>query len=248
VKVLPDLAEGLSAERFVREIRFAAQLQEPHIVPVLASGTTQSGLPYYTMPFVRGESLRERMRTGQIPVDDATSILRDVAYALAYAHQLGVVHRDIKPENVLLSGGTAMVSDFGTPPYFLQAYAYSQLRKFDEAEQSLTKCNARACGQSGRPFLAYIYAASGRRAEALRILDSLTEHWRVTHDPPGLTYGIAQIYAGLGDRERALDWLGLPDTSPIDILYAGIDPIFRPLRSERRFRALLQTRGLQQSP
>jgi serine/threonine-protein kinase len=114
VKVLPpDLAQGLSAERFVREIRVAAQLQEPHIVPVLATGTTQSGLPYYTMPFVRGESLRERLRGGPIPLNDTTGILRDVAQALAYAHQRGVVHRDIKPENVLLSGGTAMVTDFG---------------------------------------------------------------------------------------------------------------------------------------
>ncbi|MFL5618301.1 MAG: protein kinase domain-containing protein [Gemmatimonadaceae bacterium] len=114
VKVLPpELAEGLSAERFAREIRLAAQLQEPHIVPVLASGTTQSGLPYYTMPFVRGESLRERLRGGPLLLDDATGILRDVAQALAYAHQRGVVHRDIKPENVLLSGGTAMVTDFG---------------------------------------------------------------------------------------------------------------------------------------
>jgi serine/threonine-protein kinase len=114
VKVLPaELAEGLSADRFVREIRLAAQLQDPHIVPVLASGTTASGLPFYTMPLVRGESLRHRLRGGPIPVDDATSMLRDVAQALAYAHQRGVVHRDIKPENVLLAGGTAMVGDFG---------------------------------------------------------------------------------------------------------------------------------------
>jgi serine/threonine-protein kinase len=114
VKVLPpELAMGLSAERFAREIRVAAQLQEPHIVPVLASGTTASGLPFYTMPFVRGESLRARLRSGPILPEDVLGILRDVATALAYAHQHGIVHRDIKPENVLLSGGTAMVTDFG---------------------------------------------------------------------------------------------------------------------------------------
>jgi serine/threonine-protein kinase len=114
VKVLPpELAEGLSAERFAREIRLAAQLQEPHIVPVLASGTTRNGLPYYTMPFVRGESLRVRLRSGPILLEDALGILRDVAMALAYAHQHGIAHRDIKPENVLLSGGTAVVTDFG---------------------------------------------------------------------------------------------------------------------------------------
>ena len=114
VKVLaPELAEGLSADRFLREIRIAAQLQEPHIVPVLASGTTTSGLPYYTMPLVHGDSLRHRLAAGPVPVGDATDILRDVALALAYAHDRGVVHRDIKPENILLSGGTAVVTDFG---------------------------------------------------------------------------------------------------------------------------------------
>src|SRR5688572_10527005 len=114
VKVLPiELGAGLSAERFAREIRLAAQLQEPHIVPVLSAGTTREGLPYYTMPFVRGESLRKRLSSGPLPVPEATSILRDVARALAYAHEQGIVHRDIKPENVLLAGDTAVVTDFG---------------------------------------------------------------------------------------------------------------------------------------
>ena len=114
VKVLPpDFIEGLSAERFAREIKLAAQLQEPHIVPVLTAGTTSGGLPYYTMPFVRGESLRARMQDPRLPLNETISILRDVAKALSYAHAAGVVHRDIKPENVLLSSGTAVVTDFG---------------------------------------------------------------------------------------------------------------------------------------
>ena len=114
IKVLAsELAEGLSAERFAREIRLAAALQEPHIVPLLSAGTTSDGLPYYTMPYVRGESLRQRMSQGPIPLATAVGILRDVAHALAYAHADGVVHRDIKPENVLLSSGTAVVTDFG---------------------------------------------------------------------------------------------------------------------------------------
>ena len=114
VKVLsPDQAQALSTERFAREIRFAARLQDPHIVPVLAAGTTSDGLLYYTMPFVRGESLRERMAHGRVPLADAVEVLRDVARALAHAHGHGVVHRDIKPENVLLSEGTAVVTDFG---------------------------------------------------------------------------------------------------------------------------------------
>src|SRR5215218_5899750 len=103
VKLLASgLAEGLSVERFAREIRLAAALQEPHIVPVLAAGTTADGLPYYTMPSVRGQSLRARIEAGPIPIASAIGILRGVARALAYAHGRGVVHRDIKPENVLL--------------------------------------------------------------------------------------------------------------------------------------------------
>jgi serine/threonine-protein kinase len=114
VKVLaPELIEGLSIERFTREIKLAAALQEPHIVPVLAAGSTPEGLPYYTMPFVEGESLRVRLQAGRVPVAEALSILRDVAKALAYAHARHIVHRDVKPENILLSSGTAVVTDFG---------------------------------------------------------------------------------------------------------------------------------------
>jgi TolB-like protein/tRNA A-37 threonylcarbamoyl transferase component Bud32 len=114
VKVIaPELAEGLSAERFTREVRLAARLQQANIVPVLTAGTAGS-LPYFTMPFVRGESLRARISSGQpVPWTEALGILRDVARALAYAHGEGVVHRDIKPENILISGGAAVVADFG---------------------------------------------------------------------------------------------------------------------------------------
>jgi len=114
IKVLsPQLTAGLSAERFTREIRLAAALQEPHIVPVLTAGVTDDGLPYYTMPFVRGDSLRARIESGRLPIAERAGILHNVAHALAYAHEHGVVHRDIKPENVLLSSGTAVVTDFG---------------------------------------------------------------------------------------------------------------------------------------
>jgi TolB-like protein/tetratricopeptide (TPR) repeat protein len=115
IKVLtPELAVGLSADRFEREIMLAASLQDPHIVPVLGGGHV-NGLPYYTMPFIDGQSLRARLEPGRVPVATALAILRDVALALEYAHAHGVVHRDIKPDNVLLSnaGRTAMVTDFG---------------------------------------------------------------------------------------------------------------------------------------
>jgi tetratricopeptide (TPR) repeat protein len=113
VKVLsPDLAAGVSVDRFKREILLAAQMQHPHVVPVLSSGDA-SGLPWFTMPFVEGESLRTRLGRGPLSTTEAVSVLRDVSRALAFAHGRGVVHRDIKPDNVLLSEGSATVTDFG---------------------------------------------------------------------------------------------------------------------------------------
>jgi len=113
VKVLaPDLAAAISAERFEREIRLAASLQQANILPVIAAGD-MDGLPFYTMPFVEGESLRTRLVQGPVSISVAIDVLRDVAKALAYAHERGVVHRDIKPDNILLSGRSAVVADFG---------------------------------------------------------------------------------------------------------------------------------------
>jgi tetratricopeptide (TPR) repeat protein len=113
VKVLsPELAAGVSVDRFKREILLAAQMQHPHVVPVLSSGDAR-GLPWFTMPYVEGESLRARLGRGPLATGEAVSVLRDVARALAFAHARGVVHRDIKPDNVLLSEGSATVTDFG---------------------------------------------------------------------------------------------------------------------------------------
>ena len=114
-KVLhPDLAQSLGAERFQREIRLAARLQHPHILTVHESGAT-AGQLWFSMPFVEGESLRDRLRRErQLPLEDALRITRQAAQALHYAHEHGVVHRDIKPENLLLtSDGNTLVADFG---------------------------------------------------------------------------------------------------------------------------------------
>src|SRR5688500_7069969 len=114
LKVLhPDLAASLGPERFLREIKLAARLNHPHILPLFDSGEAD-GFLYYVMPYVEGESLRERLdREQQLPIEEAVHHGRAVASALDYAHRQGIVHRDIKPENLMMYEGEAMVMDFG---------------------------------------------------------------------------------------------------------------------------------------
>jgi len=114
IKVLrPELAATVGSERFLREIELSARLQHPHIVPLYDSGDA-GGILYYVMPFVEGESLRDRLtRDGKVPFEEAVALNREIASALGYAHAQGIVHRDIKPENIMLSGGHAVVADFG---------------------------------------------------------------------------------------------------------------------------------------
>jgi eukaryotic-like serine/threonine-protein kinase len=116
--VRPELSGPEGIARFLREIELAARLQHPHILPVFDSGTVDDAdggkTPYFVMPFVQGETLRARLgREQRLPVEDAIALATEVADALAYAHANGVVHRDVKPENILLSGGHAVVADFG---------------------------------------------------------------------------------------------------------------------------------------
>ncbi|HEV7992352.1 MAG TPA: protein kinase [Gemmatimonadaceae bacterium] len=116
IKVLsPDLARSIASERFLREIGIAARLNHPHVLPLLDSGVAGAAeLPYYVMPLVTGESLRDRLRRdGRLPLDESLRLAAEVADALAYAHEHQLVHRDVKPDNVLLSGGHAVVMDFG---------------------------------------------------------------------------------------------------------------------------------------
>jgi serine/threonine-protein kinase len=126
IKVLPpELGSEVSAARFKKEIEVAAQMQHPHIVPILAAGSGD-GLLWYMMPYVRGESLRHRLKqSGKLPVREAMRILIEVADALAYAHRMGIVHRDIKPENILLEEGHAVLADFGVARAIVAARAAS---------------------------------------------------------------------------------------------------------------------------
>src|SRR4051794_11036567 len=114
IKVLkPELAAVIGAERFLREIKTIATLQHPHILGLINSGEL-NGTAFYVMPFVEGESLRDRLRREkQLPIQDAIRLATEVAAALDYAHRHGVIHRDIKPENILLHDGAALVADFG---------------------------------------------------------------------------------------------------------------------------------------
>jgi eukaryotic-like serine/threonine-protein kinase len=129
VKVLPpELSGAVSIDRFKREIRLAARVHHPHIVPVLLVGQAD-GLLYYTMPYVEGESLRDRLqREGTLPVADVIRIMRDVADALGHAHSLGVVHRDIKPDNILLVRHHALITDFGVAKALRQSRSIEERR------------------------------------------------------------------------------------------------------------------------
>jgi serine/threonine protein kinase len=135
VKVLrPELAAALGADRFTREIRIAARLQHPHILPLLDSGQSE-GFLWYAMPYVDGQSLRDRLaRQGELPVNEAVRLLIEITDALAFAHAQGVVHRDIKPDNVLLSGRHALVMDFGVA----KAVSEAGTREAGGARESLT--------------------------------------------------------------------------------------------------------------
>ena len=114
IKVLPpELTSDVMAARFRRETRVTSRLKHPNILTVITTGV-RDGMLFYVMPFISGESLRERMdREHLLPIDDAVGILREIADALAYAHDQGVIHRDIKPENILLQDGHAILADFG---------------------------------------------------------------------------------------------------------------------------------------
>jgi predicted Zn-dependent protease len=149
-----------------------------------------------------------------------------------------------RPDEALAAAGRALALDSAyAAPHFLRAYAYLRQRRLGDAEASLRACLARDCGDSGVALLAHVHALLGRREEALRGAAVLTAKWRARPDP-GLALGLAQIHVGLGERERALEWLERGADAGAYMLYLGVDPTFRPLYGEPRFQALLKRLGL----
>ncbi|HKO15719.1 MAG TPA: serine/threonine-protein kinase [Gemmatimonadaceae bacterium] len=212
IKLLPpERTAGISMERFLREIRLLANLQHPCIVPLLAAGEVD-GQPYYTMPFVAGDSLRARLdRDGRIAPVDALGVLRDVASALAYAHEHGVVHRDIKPENVLLSGDYAVVTDFGV------AKALSSARSPDDSGPITS--DGHAIGTIG-------YMAPEQLAA-----DPNVDHRADLYSLGVVAYEMlsgATPFANLPPRSRMAAYLGqMPE--PLDTSDTGVPPALAQL-------------------
>ena len=195
IKILPpDLAASVSAERFRREILTVARLQHPHIVPILKAGDLD-GLPYFVMPYVDGESLDIRLRrTRTVSVREALAILKDVARALAFAHERGVVHRDIKPGNVLLAAGSATVTDFGV------AKALSTARRSGETGAGLT--------HTGMSLGTVLYMAPEQAASDPEI-DGRADIYSLGITAYEMLSG-APPFAGLSPREMLTARLTLP--------------------------------------
>ena len=182
--------------------------------------------------------------------DEALDEARHTVYlapmSARFEHGLGEVYLfSGRYDEALTAADKALALDSSAAAaHYLRAYAYGQQGRFGEAERSLMTCLALACGDIGRALLGHVYAVTGRRAEAEQIADALRARWERGDRDTGVAYGIVQIYAGLGDRMRALDWLERGVESGAFMLYAGIDPTLRPLHAEPRFRALVRRLGL----
>ena len=208
VKVLrSELAATMGPDRFLREIEIAAQLQHPHVLPLYDSGEAE-GFLYYVMPYVEGESLRDKVdREGELPVGEAVRILRDVVDALAYAHDQGVVHRDIKPDNVLISGRHAMVTDFGIAKAVSEATGRYQLTTVGVALGTPSyMAPEQAAAEPHIDHRADIYAVGAMAYELLTGRPPFTGHTQaailaahVTEEPKPITEHRAAVPTVLAD-------------------------------------------------
>jgi serine/threonine protein kinase len=236
IKILPpELAASVSAERFRREILTVARLQHPHIVPILKAGEVD-GLPYFVMPYVDGESIDIRLRrVGKLGVRETVGIMKDVARALAFAHERGVVHRDIKPGNVLLASGSATVTDFGV------AKALSSARRSGEKGNGLTN--------TGMSLGTLLYMAPEQAAGDPNI-DGRADIYSLGVTAYEMLAGTAP-FASLGPREMLTARLTLPPPplstirkdvpAGVERLIArclAIDPADRPQTATALFEAL----------
>src|SRR4051812_26818254 len=213
IKILPpELAASVSAERFRREILTVARLQHPHIVPILKAGEVD-GLPYFVMPYVDGESIDVRLkRTGTMGVRETVGIMKDVARALAFAHERGVVHRDIKPGNVLLAAGSATVTDFGV------AKALSSARRSGEKGAGLTN--------TGMSLGTILYMAPEQAAGDPDI-DGRADIYSLGITAYEMLAGKAP-FATLGPREMLTARLTLPPP-PLSTIRSDVPPGFERL-------------------
>jgi serine/threonine protein kinase len=253
IKVLkPELAAVVGSERFLAEIRTTANLQHPGILPLHDSGEVDS-LLYYVMPYVEGESLRDRLdREQQLPVDEAVKIAGDVAEALAYAHDHGVIHRDVKPANILLAAGRPVISDFGialavSADSFLARWALQVTRLWGGDFPGSIAAAQPALVMSGRSpyvlgFLAEAYAAAGQKQHAVAIDAELEA--RAVVEYVAASFRAAAALA-TGEVDRALDLLQLAvEQRDGFVLLALRRPLWEPLRAHPRFNEIMAPTGL----
>ena len=222
VKVLPpELSGVMSAERFRREIQLAASLHHPHIVPVLTAGEA-NGLLYYTMPLVEGESLRSKLsREGELPIPEATRLMQQVADALSYAHEHGVIHRDLKPENILLSGRHAHVVDFGVAKALsasavvgtesgltsvgiaLGTPAYMAPEQAAADPQSDHRVDIYALGVVAYEALTGTHPFSGRRAQGLLVAHATEVPEPITKRRPSIPASLGRLVERMLEKRPA---------------------------------------------
>ncbi len=253
VKVLqPEVAAAVGKDRFLREIGIAAKLNHPNVLPLHDSGETD-GLLYYVMPYIEGESLRQRLaRDPQLPIPEGSRILRDVVDALAYAHQQGFVHRDIKPENVMLTGRHAIVADFGVAKAITAAADMPRLTTVGTALGTPAyMAPEQAAGETNIDHRADLYATGVVAYEMFAgeapftgatIMQVLAAHFKKTPAPlsqvrPSVPAALEQVIMKCLAKSPADRWQSAEEILPrLDKILASEGPPTAEPRAEERLR------------